>query len=117
MKNKVKKTRVLLFIDRNTSVYFYSFGIEYIPQQASSKIRDKSITHNMFSIQPDNFIISGYILLLSQNICLQEKLCQIIPIIFSTNGYKKKEKRKDISTLKTNTTKENAGLEFRLKNR
>ena len=32
---------VTLFIDRNTSVYFDYFGIEYIPQEVLSKIKDK----------------------------------------------------------------------------
>ena len=35
---------VSLFIDRNTAVYFDSFGIEYIPKEVSNKIKDKSIT-------------------------------------------------------------------------
>ena len=33
---------VPLFIDRNTAVYFNSFGIEYIPQEILNKMRDKS---------------------------------------------------------------------------
>ena len=41
----------LLFVDRITAVYFDSFGIEYIPQGVLNKIKDKSITHNIFSIQ------------------------------------------------------------------
>ena len=49
---KSKRTHlVFLFIDRNTAVYFDSFGIEYIPQEVLNKIRDKSITHNIFRIQ------------------------------------------------------------------
>ena len=42
---------VSLFIDRNLVLYFDSFGIEYIPQEVLSKIKDKSITHNIFTIQ------------------------------------------------------------------
>ena len=42
---------VPLFIDRITSVYFDSFGIEYIPQELLNKIIYKSITHNVFRIQ------------------------------------------------------------------
>ena len=41
---------VSLFIDRNTAVYFDYFGIEYIPQEVLNKIKDQSITHNMFRI-------------------------------------------------------------------
>ena len=35
---------VSLFIDRNASIYFDSFGIEYISLEVLKKIRDKSIT-------------------------------------------------------------------------
>ena len=42
---------VSLFIDGNRAAYFDSFGIEYIPQDVLSKTKDKSITHNIFTIQ------------------------------------------------------------------
>ena len=32
---------VSLFIDKNTTVYFDSFGIEYIPQKVLNKIKVK----------------------------------------------------------------------------
>ena len=51
---------VSLFIDRNTAVYFYSFGIEYIPQEVLNKIRDKSITHNIFRMQDNESIMSRF---------------------------------------------------------
>ena len=38
---------VSLFIDRTTAAYFDSFRIEYIPQEVSNKIKNKSITHNI----------------------------------------------------------------------
>ena len=61
MTKKSKGTHsVSLFIDRNTSVYFDSFGIEYIPQEVLNKIKDKSITHNIFRIQGNEFIMCGF---------------------------------------------------------
>ena len=55
---KSKETHwVSLFIDRNTAVYFDSFGTEYIPQEVLNKIRDKSITHNIFRIQDNESIM------------------------------------------------------------
>ena len=39
--------------------FFYSFGIEYIPKEVSNKIKDKSITYNIFSIQSNYSIICG----------------------------------------------------------
>ena len=61
MTKKSKGTHsVSLFIDRNTSVYFDSFGIEYIPQEVLKKIKDKSITHNIFRIQGNESIMCGF---------------------------------------------------------
>ena len=48
------------FIDRNTAVYFDSFGIEYIPQEVLNKIKNESITHNIFRVQDHNFIMCGF---------------------------------------------------------
>ena len=58
---KCKETLwVPLFVDINTTVYFDSFGIEYIPSEVLSKIKDKSITHNLFRIQDNESIKCGF---------------------------------------------------------
>ena len=58
---KSKATRwVSLSIDRDTAVYFYSVGIEYIPQEVLSKIKDEAITRNIFRIQDDDFIMCNH---------------------------------------------------------
>ena len=51
---------VSLFIDRNTATYFAFYGTEYIPQEVLNKIRDKSITNNIFRIQDNDSIVSGF---------------------------------------------------------
>ena len=51
---------VSLFINKNITVYFDSFGIEYIPQEVLNEIRDKSITHNMVRIQDDKSIMCRF---------------------------------------------------------
>ena len=48
---------VSLFTDRNTTMYFDSLSIEYIPQEVLIKIKDKSITHNIFRIPSDDSIM------------------------------------------------------------
>ena len=48
---------VLLFIDRKTALHFDSFGLEYIPKEVISKIKDKYIIHNIFRIQDDDSIL------------------------------------------------------------
>ena len=42
------------------AVYFDSFGMEHILQEALSKIKDKSITHNIFRIQYDDSIMCRF---------------------------------------------------------
>ena len=49
--------RISLFVERNTVMYFDSFGIDYTPQEVLNKIKDKSITHNIFRIQSDNSVM------------------------------------------------------------
>ena len=41
-------------------VYFDSFGIEYIPQEVWNRIKDKSITHNIFRIQDNKSVMCGF---------------------------------------------------------
>ena len=36
------------------------FRIDYIPQKVINKIRDKSITHNIFRIQDNDFVMCGF---------------------------------------------------------
>ena len=60
MTNKSKGIHwISLLVDRNTTVYFDSFGIKYIPQKVLNKIKDKSITHSRFRIQSDNSVVRG----------------------------------------------------------
>ena len=48
---------ISLLIDQNAAVYSDSFGIECTPQEVLSKIKDKSITRSIFTIQSDDFIV------------------------------------------------------------
>ena len=52
--------RVSLFIDRNRAVPFDTLRIEHILSEVLNKIRDKSITHNIFRIQDDDSIMYGF---------------------------------------------------------
>ena len=39
-------------------LHFDSFGTEYIPQEVLNKIKDKSITQNLFRIKSDDSTVS-----------------------------------------------------------
>ena len=49
-----------LFIDRKTTACFYSFGIEYVPQDLLDKIKDISMTHNIFRTQFNDSVMCGF---------------------------------------------------------
>ena len=51
---------VSLFIDKNTAIYFGSFGIDYIPQEELNRTRNNSITPNIFRIQDNDSIMCGF---------------------------------------------------------
>ena len=62
-KNSKGKHWVSFFLYKNVAIYFDSFGIECIPQEVLSEIRDQSITHNIFIIM--NLLCVGFIVSLS----------------------------------------------------
>ena len=83
---------VSLFIDRNTAVYLDSFGIEYIPQEVLNKIKDKSITHNIFRIQDDESIMCGFYCIAFIGYMLAGKTLLDFTNFFFPNDYEKHDK-------------------------
>ena len=51
---------ISLFIEGNLAVSFDSLEIEHISQEVLNKIKDKSITHNIFRIQDNESIRCGF---------------------------------------------------------
>ena len=93
MKKKCRETRwVLLSIDRHTAVRFNVFEIEYIPQEVLNKIKDKSITHNIFRILDNESVRCDiYFIAFIEYILAGKNLLDYINL-FSTNDYKKNDK-------------------------
>ena len=83
---------VSLFIDKNTALYFDSFGVEYISQEVLIKIRDKSITHKIFRIQDNEFIMCGFYCIAFIEYMLAGKTFLDYTNLFSPNDYKKNDK-------------------------
>ena len=76
---------VSLFIDRNTAVYFDSFGIEYIPQVVLNN-------YNIFRIQDNESIICGFYCIAFIEYTLAGKTLLDYTNLFSPNDYKKNDK-------------------------
>ena len=68
----------------NIAICFASFGIEYIPQEVLNKIRDKSVTHNIFRIQDNKSIMCGFYYIAFIEYMLAGKT-----LLDYTNDYKK----------------------------
>ena len=73
-------------------MYFHYFGIEYIPQDVLNKIKDKSITHNIFRIQDNQSIMSGFYCIAFIEYMLAGKTLLDYTNLFSPNDYKKNGK-------------------------
>ena len=82
---------VSLFIDRNLAVYFDYFGIEYIAQEVLNKIKDKSITHNIFRIQDNDSIMCVFYYIALIEYILARKTLLDYAKLFSPNDYKKND--------------------------
>ena len=81
-----------MLIDRNTSAYFHSFGIEFIPQEVLNKIRDKAISHNMYRIQDDDSITCRFYFIVFIKYMIAENTLLDYTNLFSPNSYKKNYK-------------------------
>ena len=81
-----------LFIDKNTAVYFASFGIDYTPQEVLNKIKDKSITNNIFRKKDNESIMCGFYCIAFIEYMLAGKTLLNYTNLFSPNNYKKNDK-------------------------
>ena len=101
-------------LTKNLTVHFDSFVIEYIPQEVLNKIKDKSITHNIFRIQDTESIMCGFYCTPFIEYALSGKTLLDYTNLFSPYDYKKNDKIIYISILKTNVV-EKSSLGFRLR--
>ena len=83
---------VSLFIDKNTALYFDSFGIEYIPEEVLNKIRDKFIKRNIFRTQDNDSNKCRFYCITFIKYILAGKTLSGYTDLFSPNDYKKNEK-------------------------
>ena len=52
--------KVALYVQNNDVTYFYSFGVEHIPKEIRTFIRNKNMETNIFRIQPYDSITCRY---------------------------------------------------------
>ena len=74
--------RISIFIVRNAVAYFDSFGVEHIPKEVLKKTKHKSITHNIFRMQDNDFIMCEFYFFAFVEYMLARKALLIILIYF-----------------------------------
>ena len=95
-----------LLAEMQLYTYFDSFGIEYTSQEVLNKVRDQSISQNVFRIQDDDSIICVFYCIALIIYMLAAETLLDYTNFFPPNDYKKNDKiicqclRKNMSILK-----------------
>ena len=80
---------IALFVKPKCTVYFDSFGIEYIPKEIKHAISNKEIKANIFRMQAYDSIMCGYFCIEFINYMLKGKNLLDYTNLFSSNDFKK----------------------------
>ena len=51
---------IALFCSRSEIVYFYSFGVEHVPEEIKEIVGNKNIIANIFEVQANDSVMCGY---------------------------------------------------------
>ena len=79
----------MIFFYLLTEILLYTLiPLEYIPFKTLNKIRDKSITHNIFKIQDNEFTMCGFCCITFIEYILAGKTLLEYTNLFSPNDYK-----------------------------
>ena len=80
---------IALFCKRNEIVYFDAFGVEHVSEEIKEFIGNKNITANIFRVQANNSIISGYFCIGFIDFMLAGKKLTDFTSMFSPYDFKK----------------------------
>ena len=82
---------VALYLQKNNITYFDSFGVEDIPKEIKSFIKNKNIKTNIFRIQAYDSIMCGYFSIRFVDFMLAGKTLTEFKNLFSPNNFKKND--------------------------
>ena len=80
-----------LFVKPKYTVYFDSFGVEYIPKEIKRFIGNKDIKANIFRLQAYDSIMCGYFCIEFINYMFKGKTLLEYTNLFSPNSFKKND--------------------------
>ena len=82
---------IALFCNGNEIVYFDSFGVEHVPKDIKEFIRIKNIKANIFRVQANDSVISGYFCIGFIDFMLVGKILTDFTNLFCTYDFKKND--------------------------
>ena len=77
-----------MYVQINDVSYFDSFGVEHIPKEIRTFIRNKNIKANIFRIQAYDSIICGYFCIGFIDFMLAGKILTEFTNLFSPNNFR-----------------------------
>ena len=81
---------IALFCNRNEIVYFDSFGVEHVPKDIKEFIGNKNIKGNIFRVQANDSVMSGYFCKGFIDFVLAGKKFTDFTNLFSPHNFKKR---------------------------
>ena len=82
---------IALYVKNNVVTYFDIFGVEHIPKEIKTFIKNRNIKRNIFRIQVYDSIMYGYFCIAFIDFMLQGKSLTKYKNLFSPNDFKKKD--------------------------
>ena len=83
--------QIALFCNRNETLYFDSFGVEYVPKEIKEFIRNKNIKANIFRVQTNDSVMCGYFCIGFIDFMLAGKKLTDYTSLFSPHDFKKND--------------------------
>ena len=83
---------IALYVKNNKFIYFDSFGVEHVPKEIKRFIGHKNTKTNIFRIQADNSIMSGYFCIGFINFMFAGRSLIDFTSLFSPYDFKKNDK-------------------------
>ena len=82
---------IALFCNKNTIIYFDSFGVEHIPKEIKKFISNKNIKANIYRVQANDSVMCGYFCIGFIDFMLAGKKLTDYTNLFSPHDFKKND--------------------------
>ena len=82
---------IALFCNRSEIVYFYSFGVEHVPEEIKEIVGNKNIIANIFEVQANDSVMCGYFCIGFIDFMLAGKKLTDFMSMFSPYDFKKND--------------------------